>query len=115
MGFCGNANCKSEIFGNGGNYIAAYVGDDTSKFITLNKTKKVLEFSGKEISTLMRDNVQLNDNISTRNEALSELKLINDTLNKVESALVEASKDADNALKKISGSSCNVQECSFIR
>lgn len=96
----GNANCKSEIFGNGGNYIAAYVGDDTSKFITLNKTKKVLEFNGKEISTLMRDNVQLNDDITTRNKALSELKSINETLDKAESALIEASKDVDNALIK---------------
>lgn len=96
----GDANCKSELFGNGGNYIAAYVGDNTSNFITLNKDKKVLEFSGKEVSTLMRNNVQLNDDISARNEALAELKNINTTLGEAENALKEASEGVDDALRK---------------
>lgn len=88
----GNANCKKEVFGNSGNYIAAYV-ENTSGYIKSNK------FDGPNVSKLMRDNVNLNNAIDARNQALTDLEEINRDIEKAEEELQNASDNADNALK----------------
>ncbi|MCQ2082404.1 MAG: hypothetical protein MJZ11_12170 [Lachnospiraceae bacterium] len=88
----GNANCKKEVFGNSGNYIAAYV-ENTSGYIKSNK------FDGPNVSKLMRDSVNLNNAIDARNQALIDLEEINRNIEKAEEELQNASENADNALK----------------
>lgn len=82
-------------FGNGGNYIAAYVADkDKATYISSNK------FQGKKVSDLMRANIALNDTIDGRNNALEELNEIKKTVADKEAELVKASDAADAALKE---------------
>ena len=88
-------NCKTVVFGNGGNYIAAYVGNNTRPYISSKK-----EFSGQDVSTLMRNNVNLNSAIDARNEALNELEKINTALEDAEKKLQTASDEAAAALSK---------------
>lgn len=88
-----NANCEKVVFGNGGNYIAAYL-DNTSGYIKDGKT-----FDGTNVSNLMRANVNLNNDIDARNQALNDLEEINQTIEKAEAELKDASDNADNALK----------------
>ncbi|MDO4965847.1 MAG: hypothetical protein Q4E51_03990 [Lachnospiraceae bacterium] len=78
------------LFGNGGNYIAAYV-ENKNKYIDGNN-----EFKGKDVSELMRLNVALNNNI----DVLDELEVINADLEKVEQKLQDASTEANIALEK---------------
>lgn len=80
-------------FGNGGNYIAAYVTDkDKSIYIKNN------EFQGKKVSDLMRANIALNDTIDARNNALNELSAINVIVADKEVELAKASDAAKAAL-----------------
>ena len=88
----GDANCKSEVFGNGGNYIAAYIEDNTSKYV---KSTTELQ-NGKDISDLMRNNVKLNDVI----EAKNDLEKINELLAEKEVEIQTATKNAEDALAK---------------
>lgn len=88
----GNANCKNVVFGNGGNYIAAYVSN-TSGYINGYK------FDGPKVSNLMRDNVEFNNDIDARNQALIDLGEINLVIEKAEEDLQNASDNANNALK----------------
>lgn len=88
-------NCKTVVFGNGGNYIAAYVGNNTRPYISSKK-----EFSGQDVSTLMRNNVNLNSAIDARNDALNELEKINMVLEDAEKKLQTASDEAAAALSK---------------
>lgn len=90
----GNPGSDSS-FGNGGNYIAAYVADkDKSTYIKDNK------FQGKKVSDLMGANIALNDTIDGRNNALEELNEIKKTVADKEAELVKASDAADAALKE---------------
>lgn len=97
-----NPSCKEVIFGNGSNYVVAYVGDKTlSKYIS-NGT-----FNGTNVSDIMRDNEELNSAIDARNEAvnardeaINELQKIEVNVAEVEKQLEEATNDANDALNK---------------
>lgn len=88
-------DCQKVVFGNGGNYIAAYVGDSTSPYIKASDNT----FDGSKVSTLMRANVGLNDAIVARNEALNELMEIENVVAKAEQALEVATTKANDALE----------------
>ena len=88
-------NCKEVIFGNGGNYVVAYVSDDNlSKYISNGK------FNGTNVSNIMRDNEELNSAIDARNEAINELQKIEINVAEVEKELENATNDANDALNK---------------
>lgn len=90
----GDANCKNPLFGNGSNYIAAYVGDNTSAYISSEG------FKGIDVSNLMRANVEINSVIDDRNKALNELREIEEIAEKVKEDLQAASDYADDALNR---------------
>lgn len=90
----GDANCVTETFGNGGNYIAAYVANKGSYIGSDNK------FKGKDVSNLMRKNVELNNNIDARNAALTELEEIKTLVKEKEAELQTAKDNAEAALEK---------------
>lgn len=88
-------NCKEVIFGNGSNYVVAYVGDkNLSKYISSDK------FNGTNVSDIMRDNVELNSAIDARNEAINELQEIEVNIAEVEKELENATNAANAALNK---------------
>lgn len=84
---------STETFGNGGNYIAAYVADNKKATYIPNGA-----FQGKYVSNLMRENIAINETIDARNNALNELNEINVIVKDAEKKLDEASKKADDAL-----------------
>lgn len=91
----GDANCKTTpIFGNGSNYIAAYVGNNTSSYISSEG------FKGVDVSNLMRANVEINSVIDERNKAVAVLKEIEAIAEKVENDIADATKNAEKALTK---------------
>lgn len=124
----GNENCKNALFGNGGNYVVAYVGNNINSYLTTDKVTKEKVFSGTVVSNIMRDNLVLNNAIDARNkaidarneainaknevinardeainardEAINELQAIEVTVAEVENELKAASETADNALNK---------------
>lgn len=86
-------NCTSVIFGNSGNYIAAYIGSKTSSYIDSKN-----EFKGKDVSVLMQKNVELNNAIEAREAALNDLENISEVIEKAEAELKDATDKADAAL-----------------
>lgn len=86
--------CITAIFGNGSNYVAAYLGNQKSPYIS-NDT-----FNGTKVSDIMRPNIELNDAIDARNTALTELEKIIPVVEKAETELQTASENAANALEK---------------
>lgn len=87
----GNAN-SDESFGNGSNYVAAYVDkslNDKYHYIDANNS-----FNGKNVSNLMRQNVSLNEAI----DAIYELQEIQKVVAEAEVNLEEATEKANAAL-----------------
>ena len=82
----------SGIYGNSGNYVAAYVGANTSSYINSNK------FDGPKTSVIIRDFVGVNEAIDAKNDALSQLNDINDIISDAEAKLNEAETKAKTAL-----------------
>lgn len=97
-------NSKEVVFGNGGNYIAAYVssGSNSSTYFGTDGY-----FKGGNVSDLMRANMELNNAIDARNaaeeekvEAEKEIDEIKEVLDQAESNLTIAKEKAEVALKK---------------
>lgn len=83
-------NVQEVIFGNGGNYLAAYAKANSFSSSTI--------FNGQNVSTLMRNNAELNNTIDARNEALTQLVDYEAAVAEAESNLEDAKNNAQTAL-----------------